>query len=218
MTGFVRDARVADAPALARVQAASWRCAYDGIADAALLASLTSADAISAWAERWREAIANPPTTRHRVLAAVSAGEGGGAAGQTGAGETNAGEGGAGEGGADQTSDGEASVTQARAVVGFASIGPATDEDRWPGTDASLYELRVLPDQTRQGHGSRLLHAVASTLADDGFHTVTTWVISADKALLGFLAASGWAPDGAHADLDVGVTVPAVRLHTRIAE
>jgi ribosomal protein S18 acetylase RimI-like enzyme len=185
VTGFVRDARSADAADLARVQVASWQCTYDGIVAADLLASLTGSDALSAWEERWREAIANPPTSMHRVLVAVSAGE-------------------------------------SRDVVGFASVGPATDGDRWPRTDASLYELRVLPGQTRQGHGGRLLHAAASTLAEDGFQTVSTWVISADEALQRFLESSGWALDGAHADLDVAgtmtPTVPAVRLHTRIAE
>lgn len=180
MTGFVRDARSADAADLARVQVASWQCSYDGIVAAELLAELTGADAVPAWAQRWQDAISNPPTSKHRVLVAVT----------------------------DDT----------RAVVGFASVGPATDQDRWPGTDASLYELRVLPEQTRQGHGGRLLHAAAATLADDGFHTMSTWAVAADTALREFLESSGWALDGARADLDVGVTVPAVRLHTQISE
>jgi ribosomal protein S18 acetylase RimI-like enzyme len=179
VTGFVRDARSSDAAALAQVQVASWRCTYDGIVDAELLTSLTSSQALGEWESRWQEAISNPPTTRHRVLVAV---------------------------------------TSARDLVGFASIGPATDEDRWPRTDASLYELRVLPSQSRQGHGSRLLHAVASTLAEDGFRTASTWVSSADDALRQFLESSGWAQDGARAELDLGVAVQAVRLHTLIAE
>jgi ribosomal protein S18 acetylase RimI-like enzyme len=181
VTGFVRDARSSDAAFLAQVQVASWQCTYDGIVDADLLASLTSSEALAEWESRWQEAISNPPTTRHRVLVAVTSGE-------------------------------------AREVVGFASIGPATDEDRWPRTDASLYELRVLPALSRQGHGSRLLHAIASTLVEDGFQTVSTWVSSADDALRQFLESSGWAQDGARAELDLGVTVQAMRLHARIAE
>jgi GNAT superfamily N-acetyltransferase len=105
-----------------------------------------------------------------------------------------------------------------RVVVGFASAGPATDADRWPGTDAELYELRVLPERTGQGHGSRLLHAVAETLVEDGFQTACTWTLEADEKLRDFLESSGWALDGARADLDVGVSVPAVRLHTAINE
>ena len=38
----------------------------------------------------------------------------------------------------------------ARLVAGFASFGPATDPDRWPATDAELYELCVAQDQAGQ--------------------------------------------------------------------
>jgi GNAT superfamily N-acetyltransferase len=114
--------------------------------------------------------------------------------------------------------DSAAGAGAARVVVGFASAGPATDADRWPGTDAELYELRVLPERTGQGHGSRLLHAVAETLVEDGFHTACTWTLEADEKLRQFLESSGWALDGARADLDVGVSVPALRLHTAISE
>jgi len=113
-----------------------------------------------------------------------------------------------------------AAVTEApaREVVGFASAGPATDADRWPGTDGQVYELRVIPERTGQGHGSRLLHAVADTLVSDGFHTLFIWALEADTALRRFLESSGWAADGARAELDVGISVPVLRLHTAISE
>jgi ribosomal protein S18 acetylase RimI-like enzyme len=191
--GFVRPARAADADSLVRVQVASWRCGYAGIVPSDLLAELTGDSAQGVWLDRWREAITNPPTSRHRVLVAVS-----------------------------ETPDTPASLatpaTSAREVVGFVSAGPATDADRWPGTDGELYELRVAPERTGQGHGSRLLHAAADTLSEDGFHTVSIWALAADSALRGFLESSGWAPDGARAELDVGTSVPVVRLHTRISE
>jgi GNAT superfamily N-acetyltransferase len=171
--GFVRPARAGDAADLARVQVASWRCGYAGVVPGALLAELTGEEAQGVWRERWREAVTNPPTSRHQVLVAVA---------------------------------------------GFASVGPATDADRWPATDAGLYELRVMPELTGRGHGSRLLHAVADTLAKDGFHTVDTWVLEVDSALRQFLEAAGWAADGARAELDLGANVPAVRLHTAISE
>jgi GNAT superfamily N-acetyltransferase len=102
--------------------------------------------------------------------------------------------------------------------VGFASVGPATDEDRWPGTDGQLYELHLLPGQAGTGHGGRLLHAVADTLSQDGFHAAYTWVLAADSARVEFLTAAGWAPDGSSANLDMSVAkVPVVRLHTRLA-
>jgi GNAT superfamily N-acetyltransferase len=165
---------------------ASWREGYAGIVPAELLGELTGAEAMAAWQERWQDAIASPPTSRHRVLVAVCSGSGAGLSG--------------------------------REVVGFASAGPATDSDRWPATDAELYELRILPEQTRHGHGGRLLHAVAETLADDGFHTASTWTLEADTALRSFLESAGWAADGARAELDVGVRVPTIRLHTAISE
>ena len=102
-------------------------------------------------------------------------------------------------------------------VTGFAAAGPATDDDLWPGTDAELYELHVLPDLAGAGHDGRLLHAVADTLAEDGFRTASTWALSADGKRLEFLEAAGWAPDGCHSNLDMGVKVHVVRLHTRLS-
>lgn len=103
------------------------------------------------------------------------------------------------------------------AVLGFAASGPATDEDRWPGTDGELYELHVLPALTEHGHDERLLHAVADALAEDGFRTALTWALSSDSARLAFLAEAGWAPDGSQSSLDMGVKVPMVRLHTQLS-
>jgi GNAT superfamily N-acetyltransferase len=159
---------------------ASWRRGYAGIVPDELLTELTGGEAESMWRDRWREAITNPPTSRHRVLVAVE----------------------------------EAAP---RAVVGFASVGPATDADRWPGTDGELYELRVDPERTGHGHGSRLLHAAADTLTQDGFHTVSIWALAADEVLRRFLESSGWAADGARGELDVGTPVPVLRLHTAIS-
>jgi len=177
----VRLARAGEAASLARVQVASWRRDLAGIVPAALLAELTSGEAEDVWRDRWREAISNPPTSRHHVLAAVT-------------------------------------ESPPREVVGFISAGPATDADRWPGTDGEVYELRVLPERTACGHGSRLLHAAADTLVQDGFHTLCTWALEADTALRRFLESSGWAADGARGELDVGTSVPVVRLHTTISE
>jgi ribosomal protein S18 acetylase RimI-like enzyme len=179
--GFVRFARAGDADHLARVQVASWRSCFAGIVPSGLLGELTSDEAAAVWRDRWREAIASPPTSRHRVLAAVTG-------------------------------------SVPREVAGFVSAGPATDADRWPGTDAEIYEFRVSPERTGQGHGSRLLQAAADTLVGDGFRTVSIWALEADVVLRRFLESAGWAADGARGELDVGVTVPVVRLHTRLSE
>jgi ribosomal protein S18 acetylase RimI-like enzyme len=194
--GFVRPARAGDADALTRVQVASWGCRLAAVVPAELLAELTGEEASAIWRDRWREAISNPPTSRHRVLVAVSD-----AAAPPPAASPPA-----------------APPRAAREVVGLVSAGPATDADRWPGTDAEIYEFRVQPDLTGQGHGSRLLQAAADTLVSDGFRTASTWVLQADLDVRRFLESAGWAADGARGELEVGVSVPVVRLHTRLSE
>jgi ribosomal protein S18 acetylase RimI-like enzyme len=195
--GFVREARASDAAGLARVQVTSWRASLAGLLPGAVLAELTSAEAERRWTGRWLEAITRPPTSRHRVHVAIT-----------------------------QPSSlpgiesgslpGPAAEAPAE-LAGFAAAGPATDADLWPGTDAELYELHVLPELTGRGHGGRLLHAVADTLAEDGFRTAYTWALSADDSRLEFLESAGWAPDGSHGSLDMGVKVRVVRLHTLLA-
>jgi GNAT superfamily N-acetyltransferase len=103
-------------------------------------------------------------------------------------------------------------------VVGFAATTASDDPDADPAADALVAELCVHPDATRAGHGSRLLHAVADTLSADGFSRATIWVNTTDDTLRGFLTESGWAPDGAHRELDLygdgQVRVKQIRLHT----
>ena len=71
--GFVRAARPADAPGLARIQVASWRATLADAAPESVLGELTSAEALEAWTARWQQAISDPPTSRHRVHVAVAA-------------------------------------------------------------------------------------------------------------------------------------------------
>jgi hypothetical protein len=194
--GFVRAARASDAAGLARVQAASWSATLAELVPDEVLAELTSPAALDQFAERWLEAIVSPPTSRHRVHVAVA---------EPGSAE----------------------------VAGFAAAGPATDEDLWAGTDAELYELHVLPELVAAvpdaavdsavdsdepgGHDSRLLHAVADAFAEDGFRTAYTWTLSGDESRIAFLSSAGWAPDGSRSNLDMGVKVPVLRLHTQLS-
>lgn len=106
-------------------------------------------------------------------------------------------------------------------VVGFALTGPATDPDADPAAEGEMSEFTVGPDETGQGHGSRLLHAVIDTLRADGFSRAVCWLDSTDDALRGFLTGAGWAPDGATRELadDSGAgRVKQVRLHTDLTE
>lgn len=107
-------------------------------------------------------------------------------------------------------------------VRGFAATAPATDADSDPAADAEIAELAVHPDHRRLGHGSRLLHAAVDTMRSDAFSRATIWVSSSADELRGFLTEQGWAPDGAHRELDLHgdgtVVVKQVRLHTDLSQ
>ena len=103
-------------------------------------------------------------------------------------------------------------------VRGFAVTGPSVDPDSDPVADGEVGELVVDPRHTRQGHGSRLLHACVDTLRADRFTRATTWLPTTDDVLRRFLTEAGWEADGAHRELDLhgdgSVLVKQVRLHT----
>jgi GNAT superfamily N-acetyltransferase len=107
-------------------------------------------------------------------------------------------------------------------VRGFAVTTPSPDPDSDPIVDGEVAELTVDPDHVRHGHGSRLLQACVDTLRADHFHRAVTWVNSTDDDLRKFLTEAGWAPDGAHRELDLRgdgmVLVKQVRLHTDLSE
>ncbi|MEU2971481.1 GNAT family N-acetyltransferase [Nocardiopsis alba] len=105
-----------------------------------------------------------------------------------------------------------------RHVVGFAAFGPAGDPDLWPAKDAELFALHVDPERAREGHGSRLVNACVDHLVEGGFGTVHVWVPEEENALRGFLEAAGWRADGARREIDMGRTLPMVRLHAAISE
>ena len=106
-------------------------------------------------------------------------------------------------------------------IRGFAVTGPATDPDLDPVAEGEISELTVDPEQTRKGHGSRLLQACADTLRADRFSRAVLWLNSTDDVLRAFLTEAGWAADGAHRELDLNgdgsVTVKQVRLHTDLS-
>ncbi len=107
-------------------------------------------------------------------------------------------------------------------VVGVAATAPSADPDRDPATDGEVLALAVHPDRRRQGHGSRLLQAVADTLTAAGFESAFAWVENHNDVGRAFLAGSGWVADGAHRTLDLdgtgAVTVTEVRLVTSLTD
>ena len=105
---------------------------------------------------------------------------------------------------------------------GFAVTMPSPDPDADPVADGELAELVVDPRHRGAGHGSRLLHACVDTLRADRFGRATCWLNADDDVRRRFLTESGWAPDGAHRELDLygdgSVRVKQVRLHTDLRE
>jgi ribosomal protein S18 acetylase RimI-like enzyme len=106
------------------------------------------------------------------------------------------------------------------AVRGFAITQPSTDPDADPVSDGEITDLTVDPEHARQGHGSRLVHAAVDTLRADKFSRALVWLGSTDDARRRFLTDAGFAPDGAHRELDLhgdgSVTVKQVRLHASL--
>ncbi|HEX6055112.1 MAG TPA: GNAT family N-acetyltransferase [Intrasporangium sp.] len=88
-------------------------------------------------------------------------------------------------------------------VVGFAAVGASSDPDAGDET-AELLVLGVHPEARRQGHGSRLLHAVVDTARARGRDRLTAWTLTSADGVREFLVAAGMGPDGAHRERVVG--------------
>jgi len=105
-------------------------------------------------------------------------------------------------------------------IVGCCVVSPSTDPDADPVADGEVSEFSIVAAEQRQGHGSRLLQAAVDTLVADRFTRAVAWLGAGDDALRNFLTGAGWAPDGAHRELDLhgdgSVTVKQVRLHTSL--
>ena len=104
--------------------------------------------------------------------------------------------------------------------VGFAVMGPSDDDDANQAADGLVVEFIIDPPAQRQGHGSRLLNAVADTLRADGFTRGTWWVRSTDDPLRRFAESAGWGPDGAYRTVsteDEAASVKMLRYHTALA-
>jgi ribosomal protein S18 acetylase RimI-like enzyme len=111
-------------------------------------------------------------------------------------------------------------ATDGSRVVGFATTMPGQDDDADQSVDGAIDQFVVDPAAQHRGHGSRLLNACADTLRADGFDRACCWVNASDDALRQFLAAAGWAADGATREIgpeDESVRLKQVRLHTSLA-
>jgi GNAT superfamily N-acetyltransferase len=70
----VRAAYPGDVDAVVDIQVRAWREGYGPIVPAPALAEMTGPEAIRIWRDRWADAVAAPPSPRHRLLVAVDEG------------------------------------------------------------------------------------------------------------------------------------------------
>jgi GNAT superfamily N-acetyltransferase len=101
-------------------------------------------------------------------------------------------------------------------LVGFAAVGPGTDEDSGDA-GGEILELLVEPGSQRTGHGSRLLSAAVDHLENRYYRRAVTWRFTADEPARAFFTSAGWADDGSRRRLDMGEPVEQLRLHTEIS-
>ena len=108
-------------------------------------------------------------------------------------------------------------ATEREWLVGFAAVGPSTEDDATAG-DAMVAALLVEPRWGRRGHGSRLLAAAVDHLRGDGVTRLAAWVPEGDRASAAFYESAGWARDGTVRTLEAdGGAVREARWHISLA-
>jgi GNAT superfamily N-acetyltransferase len=182
--GYVRPARATDAAEIARIQLSTWRTAYRRLLPRHILDELDEE-----WmAQRWREAIGQPPSAAHRVLVAI-----------------------------EQSAQSYLPGFAASGPADETALAPQEPADALGPDVAAITDLLVEPRWQRRGHGSRLLAACVDGWRADGMRAAVAWAYEGDEAMLKFLGSAGWVPDGATRALDVDDRlVPQVRLHVAL--
>ncbi|MCC9198085.1 GNAT family N-acetyltransferase [Arthrobacter sp. zg-Y820] len=79
-------------------------------------------------------------------------------------------------------------------VVGFAVVGPATDNPE-PGT-GQVYAINLHPDWWANGIGSVLFAAAEETLISLGYDRACLWVEATNERAITFYTKRGWLDDG----------------------
>lgn len=79
-------------------------------------------------------------------------------------------------------------------VAGYTGIGPSRDDDEAGGGE--IYTLYVHPEHWRSGAGAALLNDALVRLRDEGYTSVTLWVLERNERARAFYARMGWAHDG----------------------
>jgi GNAT superfamily N-acetyltransferase len=193
----VRPAYAADAEAITAVRRASWRAAYDGIIDRAVLERVTARAAVSA----------NPPPYR-RTLVAV-AGELQAVIGYASHGPERMVvtavpppfPAPAGTAPADTAPAGTVPAGTGTASAGVADASASTLAGELTAAGAAgqtgeLYALYVTPDWWSAGAGRALLATVVAALRAAGYRRAVLWTLTRNARARRFYEKAGFAPDG----------------------
>lgn len=107
-------------------------------------------------------------------------------------------------------------IVEADDVIGWASTGPARDDDLGPAS-YELYAIYLAPTQVGTGAGRALMTHALADAGDRGFDEMTMWVLRGNDRALRFYAAAGFAPDPRVAPTPYGETgVQKLRMVRRL--
>jgi GNAT superfamily N-acetyltransferase len=96
-------------------------------------------------------------------------------------------------------------------VRGFASIGPARDDDLGRGS-GELYAIYLEPEAWSLGLGRALFAQAVQDMRDRGFDPLVLWVLTDNARGRHFYEAAGWGPDETSRMLDFdGTPIEEVR-------
>jgi|SRR5271165_251091 len=102
-------------------------------------------------------------------------------------------------------------------VAGFASFGPARDDDQDPSLVGEIMAIYLAPAVWGKGLGRELMTAALAGLAAAGYAQVTLWVLDSNKRARGFYEAAGFRPDGSvKEDGSRGFVLREVRYRRRL--
>jgi GNAT superfamily N-acetyltransferase len=88
-------------------------------------------------------------------------------------------------------------------IVGWASVGPARDEDQ-KGNAGELYAIYMAPSFIGRRLGQVLFAHCESELQKDRYPIVTVWVLEANLGARRFYQKAGFQPDGATKSVLIG--------------
>jgi PPOX class probable F420-dependent enzyme len=101
-------------------------------------------------------------------------------------------------------------------VCGFASIGPARDEDLPPGS-GELFTIYLEPEAWSRGLGRALFEAAVADMRERRYEPIVLWVLTESARGRHFYEAAGWRPDSASRILDFdGTPIEEIRYRPSI--